>query len=488
MATTKIPHDAQFKKQKLSKTGGRRKLFEQDKRLEEGITSGKRRNDLLPGCTVELRPLSSLNVRVQKIRDVCPEQLERVAHSMATLGFVGAIIVRGDTIIDGVIRFEAAKRLGLDRIPCLPVDHLTEPEARQAALALNRIGELGAWRLDELKIELEELISLELDLTATGFTPEEIDIITLDDPPGLEDEEDEIPLPPVEPVSRLGDFYTLGDHRLGCADSLDRASYENLMRGAVATATLTDPPFNVKIANNVSGLGKTKHGEFVMASGEMSRPQFEAFLHTFLSHSAEFTMDGGVLFAFMDWRSLHLLVFAAENVGLTQVNLAVWDKGAGGMGAFYRSAHELVPVFCKGERLAINNVALGKHGRDRSNVWRYPGANRRGTAAALALADHPTPKNVHLISDAILDVTRRGDIVLDPFLGSGTAIIAAETTGRACYGLELSPGFVDVCVRRWEQQTGRDAIHEASGLTFSQLARVREEARGRDDSGSDASI
>ena len=345
MVTTKIAHDARFKKQKLSKTGSRRKQLEERKRLQEVITSGGRRNDLMPECTVEIRPLSSLKVRDRQIRELSAEQLERVTRSIAALGFVGAIIVRGDKIVDGVTRYEAAKRLGLERIPCLPVDHLTEQEARQAAIALNRTAELGVWSLDELKIEMNELTALNFDLTLTGFSAEEIDILTLDDPPNLTDGEDQIPIPPAKPVSRVGDYFKLGDHRIGCADALKRESYEHLLQGAVASATLTDPPFNVKIENNVSGLGKSKHGEFIMASGEMSRSQFEDFLHTFLRHCAEFTMNGGVLYAFMDWRSLHLLILASEKAGLQYINLAVWDKGAGGMGAFYRSAHELVPVF-----------------------------------------------------------------------------------------------------------------------------------------------
>jgi DNA modification methylase len=472
MGTKKLPQDAAFKKQKLGKTAKRRKELEQQKRLQEALTSGGLRNDLIPECTYELRPVSSLNPPERRVRKLDAEQLERVTRSIACLGFIGAILVRGDRIVDGVVRHEAARQLGLELIPCLSVDHLSDEEARLATLSVNRVAELGAWSFDELKIEMEELLALSLDITIAGFSDQEIDILVQDEPTNPVADEADTLEPPEAPVSLLGDVFHLDEHRIACADALAPESYETLLRGELVTTVFTDPPFNVKIENNVSGLGKTKHGEFVMASGEMSREEFRTFLLQFLKHCENALPEGGVLFAFMDWRSVDLLIECGRAARLTYVNFAVWDKGAGGMGAFYRSAHELIPIFCKG-KAPNNNVELGRHGRDRSNVWRYPGANKLGSTAAAALADHPTPKNVELVEDALLDVTRRGDAVLDPFLGSGTTLIAAENTGRVCRGLELNPGYVDVCIRRWQDRTGKQAIHVATGLRFSELAAQR---------------
>jgi DNA modification methylase len=462
-----------LKKHKLSKTAQRRRENDDRRALHEALTADGFRNDLLPRCKIDVRRVSQLKPAKKQIRKITTAHVGRVARSIRSHGFIGAIIVRKDRVVDGHTRLAAAQQVGLTQIPCIDVDHLDEDEARVLAIGLNRIAELGEADFDVLKIEMEELLALDFDLTVTGFSAQEIDIITLDDPGPVGGDEEEIPEPPEEPVSRLGDVFILGDHRAACADALDAESYELILGTRVATALISDPPYNVKIENNVSGLGKHKHGEFIMGSGEMSNDEFYEFLKTFLDRGAERLIDGGALMSFIDWRSVHTLINAALAVGLKQVNLAVWDKGSGAMGAYLRSTHELIPIFCRGDKLSINNVQLGKHGRDRQNIWRYPGANRPGSSAADALGDHPSPKNVQMIEDAILDVTNRGDTVLDPFLGSGTTIIAAENTGRAACGLELDPNYLDVIVRRWERLTGLEALHEETGLTFAALSKTR---------------
>jgi DNA modification methylase len=335
------------------------------------------------------------------------------------------------------------------------------------------LGETGEWDLPELRLELQELEVSGFDLAVTGFSPPELDIIMLDEPEGEGADEEVIPDPPSKSVSRLGDVWIMGKHRLLCGNSLEPESYVKLLQGKLATAVLTDAPYNVKIANNVSGLGKKKHGEFKMASGEMSEAGFKEFLTTAHKHCADHLIDGGVAYSFMDWRSVDVLIAAGRDAGLQLINMAVWYKGSGSMGAFLRSAHEMIPIFCKGSSPKINNVALGKHGRDRTNVWLYPGANKPGSSAAEALKDHPSPKNVEMCVDAILDVTAAGDIVLDPFLGSGTTLIAAEKSGRSGYGIELDPAYADVCVRRWEHLTGNSAIHAETGDTFLEMASQR---------------
>ncbi|WP_296721622.1 ParB N-terminal domain-containing protein [Erythrobacter sp.] len=359
-------------KQLNGKSVRRRKQNAEAVRVNEAIVSGGR-NDLLPDCKIEFLSVGDLKPAKRRTRKLTNDQLERVIQSIKRNGFVGAILIRDGRIVDGHVRLEAAKQLGLSKIPCITIEHLTEDETRVLALSMSRIAETGEWDLGELKLEMGELIELNFDLSATGFSAQEQDIILLD-PAAAEAEEEEVPVPPAEPVARLGDTFLLDKHRIHCGDATKAESYSHALDGQVATACLTDPPYNVKIENNVSGLGKHKHGEFVMASGEMTDSEFKKFLEEFLGHCSTALIDRGALFAFIDWRSSHVLINAGLAVGLKLINLAVWDKGAGGMGAFYRSAHELIPIFCKGSSPAINNIQLGRHGRDRCNIFRYTSA------------------------------------------------------------------------------------------------------------------
>lgn len=328
------------------------------------------------------------------------------------------------------------------------------------------------------RIEVADLNDLEVDLTSTGFSPQELDIILLDDDDGDPDKES-LPEPPVHPVTESGDLWLLGEHRVLCGNALEKTSYARLLGDDAVHAVLTDPPYNVPVAGHVSGLGKKTHAEFAMASGEMSEAEWQTFLDSVLGLLSEPLIDGGVMFAFMDWRSIHRLYAAGLDAGLNLANLVVWYKEAGSMGSLYRSAHELVAVFCKGRTPRINNVELGRYGRDRSNVWVAPGANRPGSSANAMLAFHATPKPVELCVDAILDVTERGDTVLDAFLGSGTTLVAADKAGRRCCGIEIEPRFVDVILRRWQQLTGREAVLAETGETFSKVEVRRAEVMDR---------
>jgi DNA modification methylase len=245
-----------------------------------------------------------------------------------------------------------------------------------------------------------------------------------------------------------------------------------------ASVAFTDPPYNVPIDGHASGLGAIHHRPFPMACGEMDRSEFTAFLAGVFRNLAAFTVDGSLHFVCMDWRHLGELLAASRDAYSELKNLCVWVKDNAGMGSLYRSQHELVFVFKHGRKAHRNNVQLGQFGRNRSNVWNYPGANsfaRRGAEGNL-LALHPTVKPVTMVADAILDGSARGDIVLDCFLGSGTTLIAAERTGRRCYGLELDPLYIDTAIRRWQALTGGSARHAACGRTFDDLARAMEPA------------
>lgn len=461
--------DRTFKSQKLAKTRGRRQSLAAD-RVQAERLADCRRNDLLPMLRVEVVEISGLRPSSHHARRMDAEHVDRLAASIADFGFTLPILTRDGEIIDGHIRVEAARLLGLDRVPAIEVTHLSAAELRKLRLALNRTAELGTWDLDRLREEIIELTDQDIDLSSTGFSAQDLDIILLD---GDGEAEEALPDIPKVPVSRVGDIWILGDHRILCGNALEPEVYTTLLNREVVHAVVSDPPYNVVIGGNVSGLGKKTHAEFAMASGELNDAEWQAFLDTVLMRLSEPLIEGGVVFCFMDWRSIHRLYAAGFAAGLHLVNLVVWYKEAGAMGTLYRSAHELIAVLCKGGSPRTNNVELGGHGRNRDNVWCCPGANRQGSSANAMLGLHATPKPVELCVDAILDVTTRGDLVLDAFLGSGTTLIAAEKTGRCCRGIEIEPSFVDVAIQRWQTLTGGRAILSATAEIFEEVAARR---------------
>jgi DNA modification methylase len=308
----------------------------------------------------------------------------------------------------------------------------------------------------------------------TGFEIAEIDLL-IEGVDARTEPEDELAEPPAgPPVCRLGDLWQLGRHRILCGSALDQAAYQVLMGDDRAAAVLTDPPYNVPIEGHVSGLGAIHHREFAMASGEMDEAEFTAFLARAFGLLADFSRDGSLHYICMDWRHSRELLAATQAVYSEWKNLCVWAKDNAGMGSLYRSQHELVFVFKKGRAKHCNNVQLGKHGRSRSNLWSYPGIRSlsRASEEGNLLALHPTVKPIRLFADAVLDCTAREEIVLDPFLGSGTTLLAAERTDRACRGLELDPLYVDTAIRRWQAYTGDDALLVGTGRGFNERAQL----------------
>jgi len=312
-----------FKEAKLGKTRARREDLARERRIRQTAVSAGR-NDLLPELRLCEYRISELAPPRRRTRKDNPAQIERVAASIAEFGFSQPILIRDGIVIDGWIRVLAAQKLGLERVPAIVCDHLDDTQARTLSLAVNRIGELGEWDLDQLKIEFEELIELDVDLDVTGFSAQEQDIILLDPIADGMDEDDACEEPSAKPVSQLDDIWHLGDHRIICGNALEDATYTALLDGEEVHAVLSDFPYNVRIKNNVSGLGKKVHDEFVMASGELSDDEWQAFLDQAMSRLAETILDGSVLFIFMDWRSIHRVYAAADKAGLTLINLAVW--------------------------------------------------------------------------------------------------------------------------------------------------------------------
>lgn len=466
----KLTRSASLQKAKLAKTKGRREALDRERRIADA-GGGARRNDLLPALEIRQVPLASLKPAARKLRKLDPAHVERLVVAITDLGFTIPILVSGAEIIDGHARYAAAEAIGLPTVPAIDCSHLGYAELRKLRIAANRLGELGEWDLDALRIEMLELIDLDIDLGSIGFTAQEQDIILLDAQP-IAKGDDDAPTPPVIPISKPGDLWILAEHQILCANSLEEEAYQRLLGDEQAHLVLTDPPYNVKIKDNVSGLGKKTHDEFIMASGELGDCEWQTFLDSVMQRLSASVAVGSMLLIFMDWRSIHRLTMAGLTSGLSLYNLVVWHK-PGGMGAGYRSAHELIDVFCKGDRPRTNNIMLGKHGRDRTNVWSCPGANQPGSSAAEMLHLHATPKPVELCLDAILDFTDRGEIVLDAFLGSGTTLIACEASGRLCRGIELDPRFIDVSIERWQARTGSCAILADTGETFAQVTSRR---------------
>jgi DNA modification methylase len=404
--------------------------------------------------------------------------------SVATFGLVLPILIDSKgTIVGGEALVEAARSLGYAEVPTLQIDHLDDGEIRLLRIALNKLSEQAEWEEVELGLELGELLDLDLELSCevTGFTAPEIDNLVVGAIEATVDPDDEVaPLGEGPAVSRIGDIWVLGDHRLLNGSSLDAAALGRLMGDERAQMVFTDSPYNVPVRGHVSGLGKHVHREFAQASGEMSEDEFVAFQSQSSSALAQFCEDGALLYLCMDHRHMWEMMSGIRAAALSLVNLAVWVKPLGGMGSLYRSQHELVFVARKGDAQSQNNVQLGRYGRNRTNCWFYPGMSSFGRDRDDLLSAHPTPKPCAMVSDAIRDVTRRGEIVLDGFLGSGTTLIAAERTARACRGVELDPLYVDGAIRRWETLAGRQATLQGSDETFAQVSeRRRAESDGR---------
>jgi DNA modification methylase len=334
-------------------------------------------------------------------------------------------------------------------------------------LADNKLTDRSTWDEPKLAVQLKELsdLALEFEIEATGFESPEIDfrIQSLED---ASDQDDYFKFSTGSTVSLAGDVWHLGDHRIYCGTALHRASYAALFEGCQATTIFTDPPYNVKINGNAAGHGKTSYREFAMAVGEMSDAEFTDFLFTALSNASSNVVPGALIYACMDWRHMEEILAAARASTLDLVNLCVWVKPNGRLGSFYKSRHELVFIFKSGKEAHQNNIQLGKFGRNRTNVWHYSTAGTSPRSAASAdTGVHPTVKPLLMVSDAILDCTQRNDIVLDPFLGSGTTLLAAERTGRRCFGIELDPIYVDTAIERWQRMTGHHALSPL-GETF----------------------
>ena len=422
-----------------------------------------------------LRPAKS-NARVHS-----KKQLKQIARSIQRYGFNAPVLIGNDgEIIAGHGRVEAAKLLGLEAVPAICLAHLNEVERRAYLIADNKIALNAGWDQELLAGEIQVLVDHGFDIEDTGFSVAEVDIL-------LEEANDAAPvskkkaqaedrIPDVDPlaVTRMGDVWQLGRHRLICGDARDVNAYTALLNGEEVDLLFTDPPYNVKIDRNVSGKGAAIHREFAFASGEMKNGEFVHFLTQSLGAAASRCRDGAIAFVCMDWRHMGELLEAGRHVFAEMKNLCVWNKPVGGMGSCYRSKHELVFMFKVGTAEHVNTFGLGGDGRYRTNVWDYAGNSSINATRMEELSMHPTVKPVAMIKDAILDCSHRGHIVLDCFAGSGSTLVAAHKVGRVARLIEYDPLYCDVIIRRFEKLTGKQAILKDTGHSFEDMQELRE--------------
>ena len=425
---------------------------------------------------IDRRPLAQLLPSSRHAREHSEAKITALAGSIRRFRSIEPLLIEEDgTIISGVARWLACRRLGIPDVPCIVVSHLTATEIRALRIAVGAFPQWATWDKEQLRIELPEIIAElpDLSMQEIGLSVPVVDGL-LAPPPPQDDPADEIPeVDENRPaVSRPGDLWQLGQHLAFCGDALEAQSYERLLGDRAVRWVLTDPPYNVKVNGHVTKrVGQ--FDEFAMASGEMTDDEFRDFLSTIFGRIASVSVAGTIAFVFIDWRHARLMQEAADGVFFELKNHIVWVKDAPALGTFYRNQHEFVLAYKIADGKHVNNFGLGEHGRTRSNIWNYAGMSSFGAGRNASLALHATPKPVAMLVDAILDCSSPGDLVLDPFGGSGSTLIAAERAHRRARLIEISPTYVDTIVRRWEEFTEERAVLHESGRTFAEVASER---------------
>lgn len=426
---------------------------------------------------MEWAPIANVRPNPKNARTHSKKQIRQIAASIRKFGFLNPLIVDDENmILAGHGRLEGARLEGMAHVPIVRFGHLSEAQKRAYVIADNKIAEEAGWDRELLSIELGELIELlpveGLDVSITGFETAEIDLLLADMGTSRPDPGDAVPALPETAVTRSGDLWLLGKHRLLCGDSRRPEDFDRAVGAARAAVVFCDPPYNVRVCG-IGGRGRIQHPEFAFASGEMSEVQFRKFLSQTLGNGVRVSAPGAVHFVCIDWRHVSDLIEVGRELYGDMLNLVVWNKTSPGQGSFYRSQHEFIGVFRVGEEPHRNNIELGRFGRNRSNVWTYAGVNTFGKGRMEALASHPTVKPVALVADALLDCTARGDVVLDQFVGSGTTILAAQKVARVAVGIEYEPRYVDVAILRWQRITKLEAILAGDGRSFEDISAVR---------------
>ncbi|MBT3392486.1 MAG: ParB N-terminal domain-containing protein [Elusimicrobiaceae bacterium] len=437
-----------------------------------------------PKLEIEYLPLSTIKPYKNNPREHSPKQISQIAKSIKQFGFTASILIDEDNeILAGHARLEAAKIINLKTVPTVMIKHLSDAEKKAYRVADNQLCLVGKWDFDLLKLEfaeIEKLENLDFSLDITGFETGEIDVILdgslADKDKKLNEKDNTIPfIPKNEIISKFGDIWELGNHKILCGDALQSENYKKLLGDKKADMICVDFPYNLHV-DSFACSGKIQHKNFAMAAGEMSSEEFQEFLNKNFKLLKEYSKNGSLHYAFMDWRHIKEIILAGTDIYEHYINLCLWSKDNAGMGSLYRSRHELIFIFKHGNRPHTNNVQLGSMGRYRTNIFEYPGVNSFGKNRE-NLKLHPTCKPVEMIKDMVLDVTNRGDLVLDSFLGSGTTLIASEKINRKCFAMEIEPLYVDTAIRRWQDLTGKSAVHVESGKTYRELLEIKKEKK-----------
>jgi DNA modification methylase len=431
----------------------------------------------MANLSIIYRKISELKPYPRNARTHSRKQVKQIAAAIGEFGFTNSVLIdESDQIIAGHGRVQAAKLLELVEVPTVQIAHLSATQKRAYILADNRLAEKAGWDQEILAVELQGLLADGFEVVLTGFEAPDIDVVLDDAANKKSDQHGDDNIPAAGPaVTQAGDLWLLGTHRIFCGDALDGVSYNILLDGSKASLIFTDPPYNVAIDGNVANIGgrsQIQYRSFAMGCGEMTSPAFTSFLTTTYQHLVANSLDGSIHYICMDWRHMQEMLAAGYGVYSELKNVCIWNKSNGGMGSFYRSKHEHIYVWKSGTAAHVNNFELGQHGRYRTNVWDYAGVNTFGSNRMDELQMHPTVKPVALVADAIKDCSKQGDLVLDPFCGSGTIIVAAERTGRKARALEIDPAYVDVAIRRWEKLTGKSATLSTGG-TFEEITEQR---------------
>jgi DNA modification methylase len=427
---------------------------------------------------IQYRAVADLKLDARNPRQHSQRQVKQLADSIQEFGFVMPVVADDEgQVIIGHGRVLAAKKLGMPRIPVVEIRHLSQAQLKALRIADNKLAQNAHWDERLLGENLLELKALDrdFDLSITGFSLPEIDLAIQKLSEVLVQDDDASSATGVS-VCQVNDVWELDGHRIHCGDATSHAAFERLMKDERADVVFVDPPYNVPIEGHVSGNGKVRHREFAQGAGELTREEFVGFLTGSCTLLKTYSKNGAIHFVCMDWKHLEELLSAGREVYAELKNIVTWVKSSAGMGSLYRSQHELICVFKSGTARHINNIELGKNGRNRSNVWHYDSAGTQARKGNNVLELHPTVKPVQLVMDALLDCSNRGDIVVDSFLGSGTTLLAAERTGRICRGIELDPLYVDTSIRRWQNLTGQDAIRVSDGKFFRDIEAEKEQA------------
>lgn len=440
--------------------------------------------DIKAKLQIVYRHAADLKLDLKNPRVHSERQIRQIAESVRAFGFnVPVVIDSKYRVIAGHGRLLACPLVGIKEVPTIMLEKLTEAQARAFMISDNRLTENATWNRRLLAEQFKALAEVELDfsLEVTGFDMPEIDLMIEDLSPAIEGEQDladELPQPTTNvQVSSAGDLWQLGRNRVLCANPTQAANYADLMAGQKAAAIFTQFPHS--ITDHFSACGETQRSNSSMACTEVAESEFTAPLTNSLTCLADHCLDGSIAYLSIDWQHMFEMLTAGRRANLQLKNLCIWDKGEGTKGWFYSSQHELVFVFKIGKGCLRNNIQQGKFGRHRSNLWHYsatdplsPTTDEDNLRTILT-----TVKPVAMVADAIMDCSGRNDIILDGFLGSGSTVIAAERTGRICYGLEPDPARVDTIIRRWQAFTGKTAIHLRCGRAFNEIE--EEKSNGR---------